>query len=43
MKTYRILFSKQAGKDISELTPKQQVKLQEVLNNAIASQRNDTK
>jgi Txe/YoeB family toxin of toxin-antitoxin system len=36
MKIYRILFSKQAGKDISELTPKQQVKLQEILNNAIA-------
>ncbi len=36
MKTYTILFSKQARKDIDELTPKQKVKLQELLNNAIA-------
>jgi len=37
MKTYKILFSKQAKKDISGLTPKQAVKLQEILTNTIAS------
>ncbi len=31
MKIYRVLFSKQAQKDISELTSKQKAKLQEIL------------
>jgi Txe/YoeB family toxin of toxin-antitoxin system len=37
MKTYKILFSKQAKKDISGLTPKQAAKLREILINLIAS------
>ncbi|PZO42333.1 MAG: type II toxin-antitoxin system mRNA interferase toxin, RelE/StbE family [Pseudanabaena frigida] len=36
MKIYRVLFSKQAQKDISELTSKQKAKLQEILLNIIA-------
>ena len=35
MKTYRIVFSKQAQKDIDELTPKQKNKLKEILENII--------
>ena len=30
MKSYRIVFSKQAKKDIDELTPKQKAKLQDI-------------
>ena len=36
MKIYRVLFSKQAQKDISELTSKQKAKLQEILLNTLA-------
>ena len=36
MKTYRIVFSKQAQKDINELTPKQKNKLKEILENIIS-------
>jgi toxin YoeB len=36
MKAYRVLFSKQAQKDIGELTSKQKVKLQEILLNILA-------
>lgn len=35
MKSYRFVFSKQAQKDIGELTPKQKAKLQEVLQTII--------
>ena len=35
MKTYRIVFSKQAQKDIDELTLKQKSKLKEILENII--------
>jgi len=36
MTAYKILFSKQAQKDISELTPKQKEKLQDILINIIS-------
>jgi len=36
MNIYQILFSKQAQKDVAELTSKQKVKLQEILINVIA-------
>jgi Txe/YoeB family toxin of toxin-antitoxin system len=36
MKIYRVLFSKQAQKDISELTSKQKAKLQEILLNILS-------
>ena len=35
MKSYRIVFSKQAKKDIDELTSKQKAKLQDILQNVI--------
>ena len=35
MKTYRIVFSKQAKKDIAELTSKQKAKLQGILQDII--------
>jgi toxin YoeB len=37
MKAYRIVFSKQAQKDIGELTSKQKAKLQEILLNILAT------
>ncbi len=37
MKIYRVLFSKQAQKDIGELTTKQKAKFQEILLNILAT------
>ena len=36
MNPYRIVFSKQAKKDIDKLAPKQKAKLQEILQNIIS-------
>lgn len=37
MTTYQIFFSKQARKDVENLTPKQKAKLQDILRNILAS------
>ncbi len=36
MTAYQILFSKQARKDVENLTPKQKAKLQDILRNILA-------